>query len=99
MSVERYLYKVRLRLRSAFRRRQVEQELDDELRYHAERQIEADHAAGTRDVQAKSSAVRAVGSIARIKDECRDAWGVALLDQIRQDVQFSARTFTRSPIF
>jgi hypothetical protein len=35
-----WLYTVPLRLRSLFRRKQVEQELDEELRYHLERQIE-----------------------------------------------------------
>ena len=40
MRLQRWLYTVPLRLRSLLRRDQVEQELDEELRYHLERQIE-----------------------------------------------------------
>ena len=36
----RALDKVRLRLRSLFRRQIVERELEDELRFHLDRQIE-----------------------------------------------------------
>ena len=37
MRLERWLYTLPLRLRSVFRRGRVEQELDEELRYHVER--------------------------------------------------------------
>lgn len=36
MRVEHWFYTIPLRLRSLFRRRHVEQELDEELRYHLE---------------------------------------------------------------
>lgn len=37
MRLERWIYTIPLRLRSLFRRDRVEQELDEELRYHLER--------------------------------------------------------------
>ena len=40
MKAEHWVYTLPLRLRSLFRSRQVEQELDEELRYHLERKIE-----------------------------------------------------------
>ena len=43
MRLEHWFYTLPLRLRSLFRRRDVEQELDDELQYHIERKIEAIH--------------------------------------------------------
>ena len=42
----RLLNILRLRLRSLFSRARVEHELDEELRYHLERQVEEDIAAG-----------------------------------------------------
>lgn len=39
MPLERWFYTVPLRLPSLFRRKQVEQELAEEFRYHIERQI------------------------------------------------------------
>jgi hypothetical protein len=44
--VKHWFYTVPLRLRSPFRRDRVEQELDEELRYHIERQIEENVAKG-----------------------------------------------------
>jgi hypothetical protein len=40
MGIKRWFYTVPLRLRSLFRRSRVEEELDEEIRYHHERQIE-----------------------------------------------------------
>lgn len=40
MRVEHWLYTLPLRLRSLLRRRRVEEELDKELHYHLDRQIE-----------------------------------------------------------
>jgi len=50
---------VRLRLRSLLHRRQVEQELDDEMRYHLEREAEERGVLSTAGVQQR-------------KEECRD---------------------------
>ncbi|HEY6404134.1 MAG TPA: permease prefix domain 1-containing protein, partial [Blastocatellia bacterium] len=46
MRITRWFYTLPLRLRSLFRRSQVEQELDEELHYHIERQIEEHIAKG-----------------------------------------------------
>jgi macrolide transport system ATP-binding/permease protein len=40
MRAEHWLYTIPLRLRSLLRRSQVERELDEELNYHIERQVE-----------------------------------------------------------
>ena len=45
MTLDRLLQIVRLRLRSLFRGAAVDRELDEELRDHVERQIEATHRA------------------------------------------------------
>lgn len=46
MRPAQWFYTVPLRLRSLFRRRRVERELDEEFRYHLERQIEENIAQG-----------------------------------------------------
>jgi VIT1/CCC1 family predicted Fe2+/Mn2+ transporter len=72
MRFEHWFYTVPLRLRSLFRRRQVEQELDEEIRYHLERQIEERIAQGMTPEEARHAALRAMGGIERRKEECRD---------------------------
>jgi hypothetical protein len=47
MRVERWLVTIPLKLRSVFRRQQLDQELDEEIRHHLEHKIGAYVAAGS----------------------------------------------------
>src|SRR6266478_3621549 len=58
MTFEQWFYTLRLRLRSFFRRKQVDQELKDELRDHLEHQIKENLAAGMSPEDARYSALR-----------------------------------------
>ncbi len=95
MRIEQWPYIVRMRLRTLFGRTQVEQELDDELRYHVERQIEENIASGMSPDEARRAAMRALGRIERRKDECRDAWGISLLDNLVRDTRQALRALRR----
>lgn len=58
MRLKHWFYTVPLRLRSLFRRAQVEQELDEEFRYHLERQIEEHIAKGMAPDEVRRRAAR-----------------------------------------
>ena len=90
---------IRLRLRSIASRARVEQELDDELRYHMERDVDANVAAGMSVEEARRTARRSAAGIDQRKEECRDMRGLNLLDNLRQDVRFAFRQLRRTPIF
>jgi predicted permease len=81
----RWIYTLPLRLRSLFGRPAIEQELDEELRYHLDRQTEANVAAGMSETEARRAARQALDGITRIKEECRDAMGWRLLDTLRRE--------------
>jgi predicted permease len=95
----RWIKVFRLRLRSLLRSGRVEQELDEELRYHLERQIEENLAAGMSPEGARYSALRAMGGIEQRKEECRDARGWGFVDRLTQDLRYAARTLRRAPAF
>lgn len=80
-----------LRLRSLLDRGVVEEELDEELRYHVERQIEEDVARGVNPDAARRAALRSVSGLTQRKEECRDMRGWNLFDHLFQDVRFSLR--------
>jgi predicted permease len=87
------------RLRSLFRRDAVERELDEELRFHLEHDIETRVAAGVRREEAIRQARIAFGGLEQIKEAHRDARGVALLDAVAQDVRYGLRAMRRAPVF
>ena len=87
------------RLRSLFRRRLVEQELDDELRFHLERQIETYVRAGLSREDAARRARLEFGGLDQIKDAHRDARGVGLIEESVRDARYAVRQLRRSAGF
>jgi hypothetical protein len=71
----RWLQSIFHRFRSLFRKKEVEQELDQEMRFHVERQIAENLAAGMSLEEARRAAQLEFGGAAQFKEECRDARG------------------------
>ncbi|MPY91030.1 MAG: FtsX-like permease family protein [Luteitalea sp.] len=88
-----------LRLRSVFKRRAVEQELDDELQFHLERQVTSYMRQGLARDDAVRRARLELGGLDQIKEEHRDARGISLVDDLDRDVRYAARQVCRSPGF
>ena len=85
----------RLRLWSAFSRAKVEQELDEELRYHLDRQIEENIAVGMSRQEARQNALRAIADFEQKKEEFRDMRGFNLIDNLLHDLRFALRQLWR----
>ena len=89
----------RLRLRSLLRRGRVESELDKELRFHLEAEIEANLRLGMPPEEARFAAVRRLGGMAQIQEECRDMRRTDYLENFLSDLQYSARALVKNPGF
>ncbi|MGB6905150.1 MAG: permease prefix domain 1-containing protein, partial [Acidobacteriaceae bacterium] len=94
-----WLYTLRLRWLSLFRREQIDQEIDDELRDHVEQQIAASLAAGMSPEQAHTQALRAIGGITQVKEQCAEAHRFNATENFAQDLRFGFRQLLRNPGF
>ena len=65
----RWADKLLLLLRSLFRHGSVEHQLDAELRFHLEQQIEENLAAGMSAEEARYAARRSIGGLAQIQEQ------------------------------
>ncbi len=88
-----------LRVRSLLRGRIVEQELDDELRFHLEQQIDSYMRHGLSREDAGRRARLEFGGLDQIKEAHRDVRGIGVLSHLGRDLRQSFRQFRRSPGF
>ena len=87
------------RLRALLRRGAVDAELDEELRFHLDLDIEKRMRAGLTRGAAARAARLALGGIEQVKDAHRDVRGIAFVESILRDIRYGARAMRRAPAF
>ncbi|MGP0075920.1 MAG: ADOP family duplicated permease [Bryobacteraceae bacterium] len=93
----RWLHKLRLRFRSVSQRATVDRELEEEIRFHFDHQVEQNIAAGMDPVEARYAALRQFGPLTQHKDECRDARRIIMLENFWEDSRYALRNLRRDP--
>jgi hypothetical protein len=79
--------------------RRMENDLDAELRFHFESQVETKMRSGLTEVEARREARLEFGGLDQVKEDCRESRGTLWLSSILQDLKFGARILARSPGF
>jgi hypothetical protein len=83
------------RLRALFRRAAVERELDEELRFHVEREAEKYVRAGLPSPEAARQARLKFGGSVAVAEACRDARGLGWLESSRRNLRYALRLLRR----
>jgi predicted permease len=95
----RWLYKLPLRLRSLFRKQQSDHDLSAELQFHLQKQMEHYVEQGMSPQEARYAALRELGGLEQIKEECREMREVSFFENTAQDLRFAFRTGWKNPGF
>jgi putative ABC transport system permease protein len=82
-----------------FRRPQVEDELEEELRSHIRHRADDLARSGLPRAEAERQARIEFGGYERFKEECRESLGAHFLETLIQDIGFGARLLRKSPGF
>jgi predicted permease len=93
------LSKLKTWLRALLRRSEVERELNEEFRFHIERQTEQNIRLGMNPEEARFAARKAFGGVERAKERSRDARGVRWIEELWQDLRYGARMLMKRPVF
>jgi predicted permease len=87
------------RFRSLFNRNRLDDELDDEVRFHLEMQAEDNVRAGMDPAEAHYSARRAFGGVEAMKEQYREWRAVTVIETAVRDMAYARRTMRRNPVF
>ena len=90
---------LRYRARALFRLGKIEGELDEELRFHFDHEVQKYMARGMSEKQARREARMAFGGHEQIKENCREARGTSFIELTIDDAKYAIRQLTGNPTF
>ena len=94
-----WIRKLWRRLQSLTEVDDLERGLDDEIRFHIERQVDKNMRAGTSPDDARRQAYIKFGGVERVKESTRDEFRPVLIQDSLLDLRYGARALRRAPAF
>ncbi|MGH9329471.1 MAG: ABC transporter permease, partial [Vicinamibacterales bacterium] len=91
--------RLRSLLTALFRRSRFEDGMADELRFHVDAYADDLVRSGVPRDEAARRARLEFGGVEGVKEECRQARGLRLFDELRQDIRYAGRLMAKTPGF
>ncbi|MDQ3653003.1 MAG: ABC transporter permease [Acidobacteriota bacterium] len=87
------------RINALFHRSSLDQEMEEEMQYHLERETEENLRRGMNPEDARHRALKNFGGILKAKEQSRDERGLRSLEDIWMDLRYGARSLRKNPGF
>src|SRR5208282_4475234 len=79
------------------RRKDMLNDLDQDIREHIERETQDNIERGMSPEEARFAALRRFGNVTRVKEETREVWSFVWLEELWQDIRYGVRMLRKSP--
>ena len=87
------------RCASFFRRRRLDEDLEEELRSHIQLAMEENQQRGMSEAEARTAALRAFGGVTQTRESYRVQRGLPFLEVLWSDLRYAVRQLCKSPGF
>src|ERR1700756_750877 len=87
------------KLRGRFTRPNQENDANDELQFHLEKEIELNIAKGMKPDEARRQALIAFGGVTQTRESLREVYRIQWFEVLRQDLRYGWRMLRKSPAF
>jgi hypothetical protein len=98
MRLANWLNTIPLRLRSLLVRHRQDEDLDEELRDHIERQTKENQSRGMGEEEARFAALRTFGNFVAVREQTHETWAWATIERLWQDFRRALRSARRAPL-
>ena len=78
---------------------EMNRELDEEMQFHLQRDIDRNVKSGMNPEDARYAALKSFDRLEQSKEECRSARGVGVIENVVRDVSYSLRVLVKSYAF
>jgi len=95
----RWIDLLTMRVRMLLWRGKEGERLEDELRFHLDRQVAENVAAGMSEGEARYAAIRVFGNPTLLREQTRAAWSWGWLESVLRDLRYGTRGLARAPEF
>ena len=96
MRPEHWRYTIPQRIRSLFKRRTADLELDEELQFHLDQETNELISKGLSEKDARDAAVREFRGLQQSRENCRDTRKINWIQDFVQDLRFGARMLRKN---